>query len=70
MAFFHISSSTVTLTEGQDHPRSYHFEGLPTGYTLANFITLLQNSIRDIVNVKACHRQTDGRTDRRRMVIT
>ena len=36
---------TVTLTEGQGHPRSYHFEGLPTGYHLANFHNSVVNSV-------------------------
>ena len=52
--------NTVTLTEG--HPRSYHFEGLPTGAPLANFHNFVENSVRDIANVKVCHRRMDGQT--------
>ena len=43
--FFQFKVNTVTLTEGQGHPRSYHFEGLPTGYLLANFHKSAVNSV-------------------------
>ena len=63
--FIQFPVNTVTLTEGQCHPRSYYFEGLPTGYPLANFHNSAINSVRDIANVKVCHRQTDRLTDGR-----
>ena len=59
----------MTLTEGQGHPRSYHFEGPPTGYPLAKFHNSAVNSVRVIANLKVCHThtpthtQTDRRTD-------
>ena len=53
----------MTLTEGQGHPRSYHFEGLPTGYPLANFHNSAVNSVRDIAHVKVCHGRMDRWTD-------
>ena len=43
---------------------SYYFEGLPTGYLLANFQKSAVNSFWAIVNVKVCQRQTDGWMDR------
>ena len=52
------------MTEGLGHPRSYHFEGLPTGYPLAYCHNSAVNSVRDIANVKDCHGRMDGRTDR------
>ena len=53
----------MTLTFSQGHPRSYNFEGLLTGYLLANFHNSAVNSVQVIANVKVCHGRTDGRTD-------
>ena len=62
--FFKFLVNTVTLTVGQGHSRSYNFEGLPTGYPLANFHNSAVNSVQVIANVKVYHGQTDGQTDR------
>ena len=45
------------------HPRSHHFEGLPTGHPLANFHNSAVNSVRAIANVKVCHGRMDRRTE-------
>ena len=43
MDFFNFQDSTVTLTFGQGHPISHHFEELLTGYLLAKFYTYTFN---------------------------
>ena len=47
-----VLENTVSLTKGQGHPRSYYFEGLPTGYLLAKFhnSTSTTNKVSEILS--------------------
>ena len=49
--FKHTAVCPVTLTKGQGHCMSYHFEGLPKGYHMAKVENSTTNSARD----NQCH---------------